>query len=105
MCAIVCPAESSHLKEPPMTAAPEHRRIWVELAVREQNGISVTLSWARGTELLAVTVVDDKNDDSFAFVLDPDERPLDVFYHPYAYATTRGRDFRSGVEDGETADV
>jgi hypothetical protein len=87
-----------------MTAVDERSCTWVELAVREQNGICVTLSWARGTDLLAVTVVDDKHDESFEFVLDPDERPLDVFYHPYAYATARGRDFR-GVEDEATADV
>jgi hypothetical protein len=88
-----------------MTTAPGHSCTWLELAVREQNGICVTLSWAHGTDVLAVTVVDDKNDDSFEFLLDADERPLDAFYHPYAYATTRGRDFLSGVHDETTADV
>jgi hypothetical protein len=39
-------------------------------------------------------------------VLEPDERPLDVFYHPYAYAAARGLDLSSSVrEQAETVDV
>jgi hypothetical protein len=77
-----------------------------ELAVRHQDGTSVSLFWTRGTNVLTVTVVDHRNDDSFEMVLEPDERPLDVFYHPYAYAAARGLDLRSGVrEQAETVDV
>jgi hypothetical protein len=61
-----------------------------ELAVREQNGMSVTLFWERGTNVLSVLVIDYRNGETFEFVLEPHEPPLDVFYHPYAYAATRG---------------
>jgi hypothetical protein len=79
---------------------------WTELAVREQNGISVRLLWTRGTKVLAVEVVDERNGDSFELVLEPDEAPLDVFYHPYAYAAARGLDLQSSTrEHEETVDV
>jgi hypothetical protein len=79
---------------------------WTELAVREQNGISVRLLWTRGTTVLAVEVVDERNGDSFELVLGPDEAPLDVFYHPYAYAAARGLDLQSSTsEQEETVDV
>jgi hypothetical protein len=68
--------------------APSYTR--TELAVRQQQGTCVTLYWTRETNLLAVVVDDFRSDESFEFVLDPDEPPLDVFYHPYAYAAKRG---------------
>jgi hypothetical protein len=61
-----------------------------ELAYREHDGVSVTLFWIRGTDLTAVEVVDGRNGMSFELVVEPHERPLDVFYHPYAYAAGRG---------------
>jgi hypothetical protein len=64
-----------------------------ELAVREQNGVAVTLYWVRGTDVLLVSVVDRRNGEAFELVLQPDERALDVFHHPYAYAAARGLDF------------
>jgi hypothetical protein len=70
---------------------------WTELAAREESGTSVTLLWARGTNVLAVSVVDHRNGDAFELVLETDDRPLDVFYHPYAYAAARGLDFPSTV--------
>jgi hypothetical protein len=68
-----------------------------ELAIREQNGVAVTLFWLRGTGVLVVAVVDDWNGESFELVLEPDDRPLDVFHHPYAYATARGIDIGASV--------
>ncbi len=64
-----------------------------ELAVREQSGVAVTLYWVRGTDVLLVSVVDRRNGEAFELVLQPDERALDVFHHPYAYAAARGLDF------------
>jgi hypothetical protein len=89
-----------------MTAALELSYPRTELAVRHQDGTSVTLFWTRATNMLAVAVVDHRNGDSFELVLEPDERPLDVFYHPYAYASARGLDFSISVrEQAETVDV
>jgi hypothetical protein len=64
----------------------------VELAVRENDGISVTLLWTPVTNLCAVVVVDSNTDESFELVVDPTDGPLDVFYHPYAAAAARGLD-------------
>lgn len=63
-----------------------------ELAVREQDGTTVTLLWTRATNAVAVQVIDHRNGESFELVLAPDDPPLDVFYHPYAYAAARGLD-------------
>jgi hypothetical protein len=67
-----------------------------ELASRESSGITVTLLWNRATNLVTVTVADEPNDEYFELVLSEDERPLDVFNHPYAHAAARGLDFRAG---------
>lgn len=78
-----------------------------ELAVREENGISVALYWIRGTDVLFVSVVDRRTEEAFELVLEPDERALDVFHHPYAYAAVRGLDVgrpRLQLEE-ETVDV
>ena len=66
----------------------EHWR--TELASRESNGITVRLLWSRPTGLVTVSVDDAANDDYFELVLDEDDRPLDVFYHPFAHAAARG---------------
>jgi len=62
---------------------------WTDLADREHDGISVVLHWNRATGALAVTVDDEATGDYFELVL-ADEPPLDVFYHPFAYARRRG---------------
>lgn len=61
-----------------------------ELDNRRSQGIDVTLWWSPPTNSLFVTVLDDAGD-SFELVVDPHEA-LDVFNHPYAYATHRGLD-------------
>ena len=62
----------------------------VELAERESDSISVTLSWTPGSDVVAVTVDDAKTGDSFELVVADNERALDVFDHPFAYARARG---------------
>ena len=72
-----------------------------ELAVREEDGIAVTLFWLRGTDVLLVSVVDHRRGESFELVLEPHERALDVFHHPYAYAAARGLDTYRDLREGE----
>jgi hypothetical protein len=67
-----------------------------ELALRESNGITVTLLWSRSTNLVTVAVDDAANGDYFELVLDEHERALDVFDHPFAHAAARGIEFRTG---------
>ena len=78
----------------------------VDLATREQNGVAVALYWTRGTKNLAVTVDDASTGDYFELVVADNEGPLDVFYHPFAYARARGVELigdRRGVEVGVDA--
>ena len=63
-----------------------------ELAVRESDGVTVTLYWTPGTNIIAIEVVDSGSGTAFELVLAEHEPPLDVFYHPYAYAAARGLD-------------
>ena len=67
----------------------EPHRQRTELAHRESDGITVRLLWSRSSDALAV-VVNDVRGAAFELVLAPNERPLDVFRHPYAYAAARG---------------
>ena len=69
--------------------APER----VELAQREFDGISVALYWTRGTDVVAVAVEDARTGGSFELVVAENERALDVFHHPFAYARARGMAF------------
>ena len=61
-----------------------------ELAYREADGVAVALLWHTGSDALSVMVVDSRTDAAFELVLDRDDRPMDVFHHPYAYAAQRG---------------
>ena len=63
-----------------------------ELASRGTNGITVRLLWSRSTNQVTVAVDDAANDDYFELVLGEDDRPLDVFHHPFAHAAARGLD-------------
>jgi len=66
-----------------------------ELASRETNGITVRLLWSPSTNLVTVDVDDAANDDYFELILGEHERALDVFHHPFAYAASRGIEFRA----------
>jgi hypothetical protein len=76
---------------------------WTELAEREHDGITVTLYWARSTNVLAVTVDDVSTGDYFELVLADNEPPLDVFYHPFAYARRRGVELLADRHEAEVA--
>ena len=63
-----------------------------ELALREADGVEVTLLWHPTSDVVSVMVVDSRSGDQFELVLDHDDSPLDVFHHPYAHAARRGLD-------------
>jgi len=65
-----------------------------ELDHRYGDGIDVRLFWRPSDDRTLVTVSDAKTGDAFAIEVGPDQRALDVFHHPFAYAGDR----RSGKE-------
>lgn len=61
-----------------------------ELAFRSNDGMDVALLWHTASGLLSVLVSDNRTDARFELVLDHDDRAMEVFHHPYAYAARRG---------------
>jgi hypothetical protein len=60
-----------------------------ELAFRAVDGLEVRLWWLPTTKTLTVSVRDARRDLEFEVAVE-EAKPLDVFYHPYAYAHSRG---------------
>ena len=58
----------------------------VELLHRECGGTRVALLWSREDERLTVTVAGSSDADRFELEA-AESTALDVFYHPYAYAS------------------
>jgi hypothetical protein len=57
-----------------------------ELDHRVSDGIDVRLLWRPEDDRALVTVSDAKTGDSFTLEVGANQRALDVFHHPYAYA-------------------
>ena len=60
-----------------------------ELDHRVSDGIDVRLLWHPYDNSVHVAVEDAKTGESFAIEVGPDQRALDVFHHPFAYAGNR----------------
>ena len=67
-----------------------------ELDSRMNDGIEVLLLWSEPDGRLWVAVLDTKTGYSFHLEVRDDERPVDVFHHPYAYAARHDIDTRAG---------
>ena len=63
-----------------------------ELQTRVNDGLHVSLLWRQSDGRVWVAVTDTKTDQAFSLPVREDERPLDVFHHPYAYAASHGID-------------
>jgi len=66
-------------------SAPCQRHTWSELAVREKDGLAVTLLWSKATGRVKVAVIDAYLDEQFEFDV-PGADALAAFHHPFAYA-------------------
>ena len=66
-------------------SAPCQRHTWSELAVRENDGLAVTLLWSKATGRVKVAVIDAYLDEQFEFHV-PGADALAAFHHPFAYA-------------------
>jgi hypothetical protein len=60
-----------------------------ELAYRRSDGLDVSLLWDPADDSLAVLVVDERLGVTLELPV-RGERPLEVFYHPFAVASGRG---------------
>lgn len=58
-----------------------------ELDSRTSDGIQVRLLWRPLDDNILVAVNDTKTGEAFQVEVRPGQRALDVFQHPYAYAT------------------
>ena len=59
------------------------------LALRHSGTADIGLFWSRRTHRAAVAVEDDATGEHFELFIRADDDPLDVFQHPYAYASAR----------------
>ena len=64
-----------------------------ELNYRARDGFEVSLLWSPESGQLAVVVVDEAGGEEFAMEVEPGEA-MEVFRHPYAYASSRQLEFR-----------
>jgi hypothetical protein len=69
-----------------MTVARLREHRLQELAYRYSDGLEVTLFWHQVTEGLTVCVCDQRRGSYFEIRPEP-HQALDVFYHPYGYAS------------------
>jgi hypothetical protein len=69
-----------------------------ELDHRVSDGIDVRLLWRQHDDRVLVAVSDVKTGEAFTLEVGPDQRALDVFHHPFAYAGSRRRGSESSGE-------
>lgn len=60
-----------------------------ELDHRTNDGLEVRLLWDPGEDRVSVAVTDRRTGEDFEIEVGPGDRALDVFHHPYAYASVR----------------
>jgi hypothetical protein len=62
---------------------------WRELAVRENDGLEISLLWNKLADRVKVAVADAKLEEQFEFDVAGADA-LTAFYHPFAYAPSPG---------------
>jgi hypothetical protein len=70
-----------------------------ELDYRVSDRLAVWLLWREHDDRVVVAVANENTGESFRIEVRDDERALDVFHHPYAYAAWRGINTRSEPRD------
>lgn len=66
-----------------------------ELDHRTGDGIDVRMLWRPHDDRVLVAVTDSKTGEAFTLTVGDDQRALDVFQHPFAYAGNRRGDDRN----------
>ena len=59
------------------------------LALRRSGTTEIALFWSKRTGRAAVAVEDEATGDRFELLINPEDNPLDLYNHPYAYAAAR----------------
>jgi hypothetical protein len=59
------------------------------LLLRHAGTVDVGLFWSRRTHRAAVAVEDEATGERFELPIEPGDDPLELFEHPYAYASAR----------------
>jgi len=59
------------------------------LALRHSGTADIALFWSKRTHLAAVAVEDIATGEHFELLVRPDENPLELYQHPFAYASAR----------------
>jgi hypothetical protein len=60
-----------------------------ELSSRSGNGVDVALLWRRCDNAAFVAVIDHRTGEEFFLGVNEDDDALDMFHHPFAYASQR----------------
>jgi hypothetical protein len=81
-----------------MSASRQHET-WSELAVRENDGLVVSLFWSKATNRVQISVVDHMFDAELRIDV-AGACALDAFYHPFSYAAGA---LGFGCANGETS--
>jgi hypothetical protein len=82
-----------------MSTSRQHET-WRKLAVRENDGLEVSLVWSKATDRVVVVV-----DQMFKEELQvdvPAACALDAFYHPFAYASGSGLEPSCAISEPPT---
>ena len=77
-------------------STPSEHHSWIELALRENDGLAVSLLWSRDSGRVKVAVVDVHLDGQFELHV-PGDDALAAFHHPFAYAAALGASFGDAV--------
>jgi len=59
------------------------------LALRHSGTADVALFWSKRTHRAAVAVENDATGERFELLVEPEDNPLELIEHPFAYASKR----------------
>jgi hypothetical protein len=83
-----------------MSTSRQHET-WLQLAVRENDGLEVSLLWSKATDRVRVVVVDQMFKEELQFDV-PAACALDAYSHPFAYAAGRALEPTCGASEPST---
>ena len=87
---------------PSITAQTTAASDWAELAIREGDGLEISLLWSKAADRVKVNVFDRRLEESFDIHV-AGAQALSAFHHPFAYAA--GPSFGSGETLHESLDL